>query len=73
MFAPENIGDVKFHHFSNYKEKAAKFKETLLCFPAEAESNLLFSSVVYALSYLQKNEKPTDFLSARYIIDKVDF
>ena len=73
MFAPENIGDVEFHHFSNYKEKVAKFKETLICFLAEAESNLFFSSVVYALSYLQKNEKPTDFLSARYIIGQGKF
>ena len=66
MFAPQNIDDVEFHDFSNYKEKAAKFKNC--CFPPETEPNLFFSSVIYALSYLQKNEKPTDFSSAKEII-----
>lgn len=64
MYDPEVIENVDFHYFSDYKKKAASFKETLLCFPIEAESNLLFSAVIYGIYYLQKNEKPTDFLSA---------
>ena len=43
MFARQNIDDVEFHDFSNYKKKAADFKKTLLCFSPEDESNLFFS------------------------------
>ena len=73
MFARQNIDYVEFHDFSNYKEKAAKFKDNLLCFPPETKPNLFFSSVIYALSYLQKNKKPTDFASAIQIIGQNRF
>ena len=73
MFAPENINDVEFHDFSDYKKKAAQFKKTLLCFPPEIESDCLFSSVVYGLSYLQQNEKPADFISAKNAIGQEKF
>ena len=73
MFAPQNIDDVEFHDFSNYKKKAADFKKKLLCFSLEDEPNLFFSSVIYALSYLQKNEKPADFPSAIQIVGQDRF
>ena len=73
MFAPENINGVEFHDFPDYKKKAARFKQTLLCFPPEIEPNCFFSPVVYALSYLQKNEKPIDFLAAKNAIGPEKF
>ena len=44
-----------------------------MCFPPETEPNLFFLSVVYALSYLQKNEKPKDFLTAIKTIGEEKF
>lgn len=74
MYAPENMNNVKFHIFSDYKKKAAKFKRTLLYFrPGTAEPNSFFSSVVYELAYLPKNEKPLNFLSATNIIGQDKF
>ena len=55
---------LSFIIFLITKKKAASFKETFLYFPIEAESNLLFSAVIYGIYYLQKSKKPTDFLSA---------
>ena len=73
MFASEIIDRVKFHSFSNYKKKAEQFRKTFLCFPPETEPNCLFSSVVYAIAYLQKNEKPVDFLTAKNAIGTEKF
>ena len=73
MFAPEIIEHIEFHDFSDYKRKAEHFKKTLLCFPPETEPNLFFSSVVYTLSYLQKNKKPKDFLTAIKTIGEEKF
>ena len=73
MFAPENIDHVEFHDFSDYKEKAEQFRKTLLCFPPETEPNCFFSSVVYVLAYLKKNEKLVDFLTAKNAIGQEKF
>ena len=67
----EIIEDVEFHYFSDYKKKAASFKETL-CFHSDSESNLLFSAVIYRIYYLKANEKP-NFLSAIKKIDQGKF
>ena len=55
---------LSFIIFLITKKKATSFKETFLYFPIEAESNLLFSAVIYGIYYLQQSKKPTDFLSA---------
>ena len=73
MFVPENIEHVEFHDFSDYKRKAEQFRKTLLCFPPETEPNCFFSSVVYALAYLKKNEKPVDFLTAKNAVGQEKF
>ena len=73
MFMPENIDHVEFHDFPDYKKKAEHFIKTLLRFPPETKLNCFFSSVVYALSYLQKNEKPVNFSSARDAIGPEKF
>ena len=73
MFLPENIEHVEFHDFSDYKKKAEQFKKTLSCFPPDTEPNCFFSAVVYALAYLQKNEKPLDFSSAKNAIGSEKF
>ena len=73
MFAPETSDCVEFHDFSDYKKKAEQFRKTLLCFPPDTEPNCFFSSVVYALAYLQKNEKPSDFLAAKTAIRTENF
>ena len=62
-----------FTIFQITKKKAEHFKKTLLCFPPETEPNLFFLSVVYTLSYLQRNEKPKDFLTAIKTIGEEKF
>ena len=56
---------AEIHSFSDDKHRAEEFKKTLLCFPTklQEEPNLLFSSVVYGIFYLQTNEKPVDLLT----------
>ena len=61
MFAPEDIEQVDFHDFSDYKKKADDFKKTLLCFSDISNENHFFYSVVYALAYLKTQQKPTRF------------
>ena len=56
---------AEIHSFSDDKHRVEEFKKTLLCFPTklQEEPNLLFSSVIYGIYYLQTNEKPADFLT----------
>ena len=52
---------------------AAQFENTLLRFEQETEKNHFFSSGVYALAHLQRNEKPADFFLAANTIGQEKF
>ena len=50
LFAPEDRKKVKFHSFSNDKERGTNFKKSLRCFIPEQE-NQFFYAVVYDSMY----------------------
>ena len=73
MFSPENRGQIDFHSFENYKERAESLKKTLLRFSDDSIENHFFNSVVYGLMYFKTSERPLKFNSISDLLRRENF